>query len=92
MSPATTPQESVAHRKTRQGVVVSAVRDKTITVLLETARPHPVYEKTVRRSSKLHVHDERNEASEGDIVRVVECRPLSRQKRWRLVEIIEKAR
>ena len=92
MTPAATPQESVARRKARQGVVVSAARDKTITVLLETARPHPVYGKTVRRSSKLHAHDERNEASEGDIVRIVECRPLSRQKRWRLVEIIEKAR
>jgi len=92
MTPAATPQESVSRRKTRQGIVVSAVRDKTITVLLETARPHPVYEKTVRRSSKLHAHDERNEAAEGDIVRIAECRPLSRQKRWRLVEIVEKAR
>lgn len=92
MSPASTPQEAVARRKSRQGVVVSAGRDKTITVLLETARPHPVYKKTVRRSSKLHAHDERNEAAEGDVVRVVECRPLSKQKRWRLVEILEKAR
>jgi small subunit ribosomal protein S17 len=92
MSPAATPQESLAGRKTRQGVVVSAARDKTITVLLETARAHPVYKKTVRRSSKLHAHDERNEAAEGDVVRVMECRPLSRQKRWRLVEIVEKAR
>ena len=50
------------------------------------------YKKTVRRSSKLHAHDERNEASEGDVVRIVECRPLSRQKRWRLVEIVEKAK
>ena len=89
---ARTPQESVAGRKSRQGLVVSAVRDKTITVRLETSRPHPVYGKTVRSSSKLHAHDENNEASEGDLVRVVECRPLSRQKRWRLVEIIEKAR
>jgi small subunit ribosomal protein S17 len=92
MTPAATPQESVSRRKTRQGVVVSAARDKTITVLLETARPHPVYEKTVRRSSKLHAHDERNEAAEGDIVRIAECRPLSRQERWRMVEILEKAR
>ena len=87
-----TPQESVAPRKTRQGHVVSSARDKTITVRLETSRPHPVYGKTVHTSSKLHAHDERNEAAEGDLVRVVECRPLSRQKRWRLVEIIEKAR
>ena len=87
-----TPQESVAGRKTRQGVVVSAARDKTITVLLETSRAHPVYGKTVRSSSKLHAHDERNEANEGDLVRVVECRPLSKQKRWRLAEILERAR
>jgi small subunit ribosomal protein S17 len=92
MTPAATPQESVGRRKTRQGIVVSAARDKTITVLLETARPHPVYQKTVRRSSKLHAHDERNEAAEGDVVRIAECRPLSRQKRWRLVEIMERAR
>ena len=92
MTPAETPQESVSRRKTRQGVVVSAARDKTITVLLETARPHPVYQKTVRRSSKLHAHDERNEAHAGDTVRVVESRPLSRSKRWRLLEIVERAR
>ena len=89
---AETPQESIARRKTRLGVVVSDAREKTITVRIDTARPHPVYGKTVRTSSKLHAHDERNEASDGDLVRVVECRPLSRQKRWRLVEIIEKAR
>lgn len=93
MSPATkTPQESVAARKTRTGYVVSSARDKTITVRLETSRAHPVYGKTVRTSSKLHAHDERNEAGDGDLVRVIECRPLSRQKRWRLVEILEKAR
>lgn len=93
MSTATkTPQESVAARKTRTGIVVSSARDKTITVRLETSRAHPVYGKIVRTSSKLHAHDERNEAGDGDLVRVIECRPLSRQKRWRLVEIIEKAR
>jgi small subunit ribosomal protein S17 len=93
MSPATkTPQESVAARKTRTGYVVSSARDKTITVRLETSRAHPVYGKTVRRSTKLHAHDERNEANEGDFVRVVECRPLSKQKRWRLAEILERAR
>jgi small subunit ribosomal protein S17 len=89
---AESPQASVAARKTRQGVVVSDARDKTITVELSTARAHPVYGKTVRRTSKLHAHDERNEAGLGDLVRVVECRPLSRQKRWRLVEILERAR
>ena len=87
-----TPQESVAGRKSRQGVVTSDVRDKTITVRIDTAHPHRVYGKTVRRSSKLHVHDESNEARVGDTVRVVECRPLSAQKRWRLVEIVERAK
>ncbi|MDX6554933.1 MAG: small subunit ribosomal protein [Miltoncostaeaceae bacterium] len=89
---AESPQASVVARKTRQGVVVSDARDKTITVELSTARAHKVYGKIVRRTSKLHAHDERNEAGLGDLVRVVECRPLSRQKRWRLVEILERAR
>ena len=89
---AETPQQSIAKRKTRLGVVVSDAREKTITVRIDTARPHPVYGKTVRRSLKLHVHDEQNDASVGDTVRVMECRPLSAQKRWRLVEIVEHAR
>jgi small subunit ribosomal protein S17 len=89
---AETPQQSIAKRKTRLGVVVSDAREKTITVRIDTARPHPVYGKTVRRSLKLHVHDERNDATVGDTVRVMECRPLSAQKRWRLVEIVERAR
>jgi small subunit ribosomal protein S17 len=87
-----TPQESVAGRKSRTGVVVSDARDKTITVRVDSARAHPVYGKTVRRSSKLHAHDERNDANVGDRVRIVETRPLSAQKRWRLVEILERAR
>jgi small subunit ribosomal protein S17 len=80
-----------AGRKTRQGRVVSSKPDKTITVAIEVARRHPQYEKIVRRSRTLHVHDARNEAGEGDLVKVVETRPLSRTKRWRLVEILEKA-
>ena len=87
-----TPQESVAARKVRQGIVVSDARDKTITVRIDSARPHPGYGKTVRRSAKLHGHDETNDASVGDTVRVMECRPLSSQKRWRLVEIVERAK
>ena len=79
-------------RKVRTGVVVSDARDKTITVRIDGSRPHPVYKKTVRRSTKLHVHDEENTASVGDRVRVIECRPLSRTKRWRLAEIVERAR
>jgi small subunit ribosomal protein S17 len=81
-----------AGRKTRQGRVVSSKPDKTITVQIEVARRHPQYEKIVRRSRTLRAHDARNEAGEGDLVRVVETRPLSRTKRWRLVEILEKAK
>jgi small subunit ribosomal protein S17 len=79
-------------RKVRQGKVVSSKPDKTITVRIEGARRHPTYEKVVRRGDTLRAHDERNEANEGDIVRVVETRPLSRTKRWRLLEILERAR
>lgn len=78
--------------KERQGTVVSDKADKTITVRIDTARRHPVYEKIVRHSHKIHVHDERNEANEGDVVRVIETRKLSRSKHWRLVEVVEKAR
>jgi small subunit ribosomal protein S17 len=89
----TPPAESrAAGRKTRQGRVVSSKPDKTITVAIEVARRHPQYEKIVRRSRTLHAHDAANEAGEGDLVRVVETRPLSRTKRWRLVEILEKAK
>jgi small subunit ribosomal protein S17 len=78
--------------KVRQGVVVSDKADKTITVRIDVARPHRMYKKIVRTSSTLHAHDERNEAHTGDTVRIVESRPLSRTKRWRLVEILERAR
>jgi small subunit ribosomal protein S17 len=81
-----------AGRKSRQGRVVSSKPDKTITVAIEVARRHPQYEKIVRRSRTLHVHDAQNEAGEGDLVRVIETRPMSRTKRWRLVEILEKAK
>jgi small subunit ribosomal protein S17 len=81
-----------AGRKTRQGRVVSSKPDKTITVAIENARRHPQYEKIVRRSRTLHAHDAQNEAGEGDLVRVIETRPMSRTKRWRLVEILEKAK
>lgn len=78
--------------KERQGTVVSNKTDKTITVRIDTARRHPVYEKIVRQTHKIHVHDERNEANEGDVVRVIETRKLSKTKHWRLVEVVEKAR
>jgi small subunit ribosomal protein S17 len=85
-------QHGPGRPKTRQGVVVSAKPDKTITVRIDITRRHREYKKIVRESSTLHVHDERNEAHEGDTVRVVETRPISRTKRWRLVEILERAR
>jgi small subunit ribosomal protein S17 len=78
--------------KVRQGVVVSDKADKTITVRIDVARQHRMYKKIVRTSSTLHAHDERNEANLGDTVRLVESRPLSRTKRWRLVEVLERAR
>jgi small subunit ribosomal protein S17 len=78
--------------KMRQGIVVSSKGDKSITVRIDIARRHRTYEKIVRSSTKLHAHDERNEAGEGDVVRVVETRPLSKTKRWRLVDVVEKAR
>jgi small subunit ribosomal protein S17 len=84
-------RESVA-AKVRQGIVVSDKGDKSITVRIDIARRHPTYEKIVRRSRTLHAHDERNEAGEGDVVRIVETRPLSKTKRWRLIDIVEKAR
>jgi len=83
-------RESAA-AKSRVGTVVSDRADKTITVRIERARRHPTYEKIVRRTNTLHAHDERNDAREGDVVRVVETRPLSKTKRWRLDEIVERA-
>jgi small subunit ribosomal protein S17 len=76
----------------RLGKVVSDKADKTITVRIDIAKRHRRYRKIVRSSSTLHAHDERNDANEGDLVRVVECRPMSRTKRWRLVEVLERAK
>jgi small subunit ribosomal protein S17 len=78
--------------KFRQGVVVSDRMDKTITVRVESARRHPSYEKVIRTSKMYHAHDERNEAGAGDTVRLVETRPMSKTKRWRLTEILERAK
>ena len=79
-------------RRTKQGRVASDKMDKTIVVVTETRVPHPVYGKIVRKSTRFKAHDEQNEAKIGDIVRIMECRPLSRDKRWRLVEIVERAK
>jgi small subunit ribosomal protein S17 len=89
---ATPPREhGPGRQKTRQGVVVSEKADKTITVRIDVAHRHRRYEKVVRTSSKLHAHDESNDAHIGDIVIVRECRPMSRLKRWRLVQVVERA-
>ena len=79
-------------RKVRTGVVVSDRMDKTVIVRIESQKRHPLYGKTVRRSSRLAAHDEANEAQVGDVVRLMETRPLSKSKRWRVLEIVEKAR
>jgi small subunit ribosomal protein S17 len=86
------PERQRAKQKERQGTVVSSAMDKTIVVRVETVRPHPVYKKVVRRSAKFHAHDPGNEANVGDVVRIVETRPLSKTKTWRLAEIIEAAK
>jgi small subunit ribosomal protein S17 len=89
----TSPAEHESNAaKVRQGIVISSKGDKSITVRIDIARRHRTYEKIVRSSTKLHAHDEKNEAGEGDVVRVVETRPLSKTKRWRLVDVVEKAR
>jgi len=79
-------------RKTRIGMVVSDKMQKTVVVSIERRVQHPVYGKMVRRTKKLKAHDEQNEAKTGDTVRIMETRPLSKDKRWRVVEIIERAR
>jgi len=79
-------------RKVRQGVVVSDVQDKTIVVRVQRTTTHPLYNKTMRVSKKYHVHDEANDAKVGDTVRIVETRPLSKLKRWRLDEGVERAK
>ncbi len=80
-----------ARRKSREGIVVSDKMDKTIVVLLERKMRHPLFGKTIRTSSKLYAHDEKGDARMGYVVRISETRPLSKQKRWRLVEVLKKA-
>lgn len=84
--------ESRGMRKTRVGTVVSDKMDKTIVVAIKTRVRHPLYGKIINRTTKLKAHDEQNTCGIGDKVRVMETRPLSREKRWRLVEVIEKAK
>ncbi len=87
---ATTPTRG--ERKVRQGIVVSDRMDKTVVVRVERRTTHPLYRKTVTRSEKLHAHDETNDVGAGDLVRIVETRPLSKTKRWRVLEVLQRAK
>jgi small subunit ribosomal protein S17 len=85
----TTPAEKV--QRTLIGSVTSSAMDKSITVTIERRIKHPVYGKYIKRSTKLHVHDENNECGKGDVVMIEQCRPMSKTKSWRLVQVVEKA-
>ena len=84
--------EQRALRKTRVGIVVSDKMDKTVTISIERKVPHPIYKKYFKKTTKLMAHDEKSECRVGDKVKVMETRPLSKNKRWRMVEIVEKAK
>jgi small subunit ribosomal protein S17 len=86
------PEHDRGRTQERRGVVVSSAMDKTIVVKVDVIKSHPKYKKVVRRSVKFHAHDEQNSANVGDVVRIVETRPLSATKRWRLAEIVEAAK
>src|SRR5216684_461574 len=86
------PEHDRGRRQERRGVVVSDAMDKTIVVKVDTIRSHPRYKKVIRRSIKFHAHDEQNSAKAGDVVRIIETRPLSKTKNWRLAEIVEAAK
>ena len=86
------PERERGERQERRGVVVSSAMDKTIVVKVDTIKVHPRYKKVVRRSRKFHAHDEQNQAHVGDVVRIVESRPISKTKTWRLAEVLEQAR
>ena len=86
------PEHPRGRRQERRGVVVSDAMDKTIVVKVDTVKAHPRYKKVVRRSTKFHAHDEQNTAKLGDLVRIVETRPLSKTKNWRLAEVLEEAK
>ena len=86
------PDRERGRTQERRGVVVSSAMDKTIVVKVDVLKVHPRYKKVIRRSQKFHAHDERNEANVGDVVRIVETRPLSKTKNWRLAEVVEVAK
>ncbi|HPH01383.1 MAG TPA: 30S ribosomal protein S17 [Spirochaetota bacterium] len=85
-------QNTISHKKILTGVVVSEKMDKTIVVKVEELSRHPLYGKIVRRSKKVKAHDEKNDCHVNDTVRVIECRPLSKEKCWRLLEVVERAK
>ena len=82
-------QEKIA--RSINGVVISNKMDKTVTVLVERQEKHPLYKKYIRKSTKLHAHDEANECSEGDMVQIEECRPMSKSKSWRVIQVVGRA-
>jgi small subunit ribosomal protein S17 len=86
------PEHARGRRQERRGVVVSSAMDKTIVVKVDTVKAHPRYKKVVRRSTKFHAHDEENAAKVGDLVRIVETKPLSKTKNWRLAQVLEQAK
>ena len=86
-----TEEQARGQRKERVGLVTSSAMDKTITVVVDTPKRHPLYKKAIKRSKKYKVHDEENQCNEGDLVRIIETRPLSKTKRWRLLEIVKRA-
>ncbi len=87
-----TPEHERGRRQERQGTVVSDAMEKTIVVRVDVVKAHPRYKKVVRRSVKFHAHDESGQAKVGDVVRIVETRPISKTKRWRLAEVVEAAK
>lgn len=87
-----TPGAERNTRKVLQGLVTSTKMDKTVVVTVESRKPHPRYGKTMARHKNFYVHDETNDANEGDLVRIMETRPISKSKRWRVVEIVERAK
>ncbi len=84
-------ETATATKRTIQGVVTSSAGDKSATIMIERRIKHPLYGKIIKRSTKLHVHDENNECNKGDVIQVEECRPMSKTKSWKLVKIVEKA-
>lgn len=82
-------QEKIA--RSTSGVVISNKMDKTVTVLVERQEKHPLYKKYIRKSTKLHAHDEANECNEGDVVQIEECRPMSKSKSWRVIQVVSRA-